>query len=278
VVEDGPRGVLQVQSIIEETEEFHAARDQLARRSQALTRSNAELEQFAYVVSHDLQQPLGMISSYLEMLDEAVGDDLDTDARDYFDRAIRGAERLQEMVDAVLGYARVDSRGREFETVDLNRVVDEVARDLEASIEASDAQITHDRLPIVMGDAAQLHQVFHNLLGNAIKFVDGGRPMVHVGADEDGSHWIVSVRDNGIGIAPEASDRIFVMFQRLHTQDEYPGTGIGLAICKRIVERHGGRIWVESRPSRGSTFFFTVPKRTGGEDESTADSTQTRVD
>jgi PAS domain S-box-containing protein len=270
VVEDGPRGVHQVQSIVEETEEFHAARDQLARRSQALTRSNAELEQFAYVVSHDLQQPLGMISSYLELLEDAVGDNLDTDARDYFDRAMRGAERLQEMVDAVLGYARVDSRGREFEAIDLNEVVEEVTRDLESSIGATNAHVTHDELPTVMGDGAQLHQVIHNLIGNAIKFVDARRPLVHVGADEDRNDWILSVRDNGIGIAPEASDRIFVMFQRLHTQDEYPGTGIGLAICKRIIERHGGRIWVESRPTRGSTFFFTVPKRTGGEDESTA--------
>ncbi|MGD8440669.1 MAG: ATP-binding protein, partial [Holophagae bacterium] len=264
-VEDGPGGVHQVQSIIEETEEFHAAQDELARRSQALSRSNAELEQFAYVVSHDLQQPLGMISSYLELLDESAGDDLEGEARDYFDRAVRGAERLQEMVDAVLGYARVDSRGRDFAAVDLSEVVDEVIHDFDGVIEETGAAVSRDELPTVLGDGSQLHQLLHNLIGNALKFAGGRPPRIHVGIDDDAARWTVSVRDNGIGIEPTATDRIFVMFQRLHTQDEYPGTGIGLAICKRIVERHGGRIWVESRPNRGSTFMFTLPKRTGGE-------------
>ncbi len=269
VVEEGAGGIRQVQSIVEETEEFHAARDELARRSQALSRSNAELEQFAYVVSHDLQQPLGMISSYLELLGDAAGGELDDEARDYFERAVRGAERMQEMVDAVLGYARVDSRGRDFGAIDLNQVVDEVIRDFDATVEATKAAVTRDELPSVIGDGAQLYQLLHNLIGNALKFVADRSPRIHVGIDDDGASWLISLRDNGIGIETDARERVFVMFQRLHTVDEYPGTGIGLAICKRIVERHGGRIWVESRPHQGSTFTFTLPKRRGGEDEAT---------
>jgi len=268
-VEDGPSGVRQVQSIVEETEEFHAAQGELARRSQALARSNAELEQFAYVVSHDLQQPLGMISSYLELLDKEVGSDLESEARDYLDRAVRGADRMQEMVDAVLGYARVDTRGREFTAVDLAAILDEVIDDLSDAIDETGAVITHDDLPSVVADGSQLHQLLHNLLTNAIKFVGERPPRIHVTATTEEGGWRVSVRDNGIGMEAETSERIFVMFQRLHTHDEYPGTGIGLAICKRIVERHGGRIWVESQPHRGSTFIFTLPKRSGGEDEAT---------
>jgi len=268
VVEHGPAGLLQIQSIIEETEEFHAAQGELARRSQALARSNAELEQFAYVVSHDLQQPLGMISSYLDLLEKEVGDTLQGDAPDYLDRALRGAERMQEMVDAVLGYARVDTRGREFNPVDLSAVFDEILDELADAIKEVDATVTRDALPTVVADGAQLHQLLHNLMTNALKFVGGRPPRIHVGASGDETEWKISVRDNGIGMEPEAMDRIFVMFQRLHTQEEYPGTGIGLAICKRIIDRHGGRIWVESRPHQGSTFVFTLPKRPGGEDES----------
>jgi len=266
-VEDGRTGVRQIQSIIEETEEFHAARSELARRSQALARSNSELEQFAYVVSHDMQQPLGMISSYLELLEGSVSDKLDNEARDYLDRVIRGADRMQEMVDAVLGYARVDTRGGEFAAVDLTAIVNGVVEELEEMIETAKATVTHDDLPTVVADAAQLHQLLHNLLTNAIKFVGAHPPHIHLSAVQDDSEWKVSVRDNGIGMEPDTAERIFIMFQRLHTQDEYPGTGIGLAICKRIVERHGGRIWVESHPHRGSTFVFTLPKRSGGENE-----------
>jgi PAS domain S-box-containing protein len=266
-VEDGPTGVRQIQSIIEETEEFHAAQHELARRSQALARSNAELEQFAYVVSHDLQQPLGMISSYLELLNTSVDDSLNDDSREYLDRVVRGADRMQEMVDAVLGYARVDTRGSDFAAVDLTAILDMVVDELGEAIEAVNATITHDDLPTVVADSAQLHQLLHNLLTNAIKFVGARPPRIHLSAVQDDSAWKVSVRDNGIGMEPDTAERIFVMFQRLHTQDEYPGTGIGLAICKRIVERHGGRIWVESQPHRGSMFVFTLPKRSGGEDE-----------
>jgi PAS domain S-box-containing protein len=260
VVEHGPTRVRQIQSIVEETEEFHTAQAELARRSQALARSNAELEQFAYVVSHDLQQPLGVISSYLELLEGELGDALDGAAKDYLGRAARGAERMQEMVDAVLGYARVDTRGRDFAPVDLNHIIDEVVDEFAESIAASGATVTHDDLPTVMADGAQLHQLLRNLVHNALKFVGKGAPRIHVSSTADDDHWEVSVTDNGIGIEPEAAERIFIMFQRLHTQEEYPGTGIGLAICKRIVERHGGRIWVDSQPHRGSTFTFSLPR------------------
>jgi len=266
-VEEGPTGIRQIQSIVEETEEFHIAQSELARRSQALSRSNAELEQFAYVVSHDLQQPLGMISSYLELLEGSIDDALGEESRDYLERAVRGAERMQEMVDAVLGFARVETRGNEFAPVDLADIVQDVVDELQETIEKSDATVTHDALPTVVADGAQLHQLLHNLLTNALKFAGERPPRIHLSAVHNASEWQVSVRDNGIGLEPEAAERIFVMFQRLHTQDEVPGTGIGLAICKRIVERHGGRIWVESQPHRGSTFIFTLPKRSGGEDE-----------
>jgi PAS domain S-box-containing protein len=266
-VDDGPTGVRQIQSIVEETDEFHAAQDELARRSQALARSNAELEQFAYVVSHDLQQPLGLVSSYLELLENRIGGALDDEARDFLDRASRGADRMQEMVDAVLGYARVDTRGREFAPVDLDKVLHEVLGELDEAVTATHAKITRDDLPTVVADGAQIHQLMHNLIANAVKFVAGRPPRVHLSAAEGENEWRISVRDNGIGLEPESAERIFVMFQRLHTQDEYPGTGIGLAICKRIVERHGGRIWVESQPHRGSTFVFTLPRRSGGDDD-----------
>ena len=266
-VENGRTGIRQIQSIIEETDEFHAAQSELARRSQALARSNAELEQFAYVVSHDLQQPLGMISSYLELLQGSIDDSLSEEAREYLDRVVRGADRMQEMVDAVLGFARVDTRGNEFAAIDLTAILSAVVDELKEPIEATGATITHDTLPTMIADGAQVHQLLHNLLANAIKFVGDRPPRVHISAVQTDSGWQVSVRDNGIGMEPDAAERIFVMFQRLHTQDEYPGTGIGLAICKRIVERHGGRIWVESQPHRGSTFVFTLPKRSGGADE-----------
>jgi len=269
VVEEGPTGVRQIQSIVEETDEFHAAQNELARRSQALARSNAELEQFAYVVSHDLQQPLGMISSYLELFEKEIGDKLEGEARDYIERAVRSADRMQEMVDAVLGYARVDTRGGDFTAVDLTAVLDEIRDDLAEAIEESGAAVTNDELPTVVADSAQLHQLLHNLITNAVKFVGDRPPRIHVSAEANDAEWKIAVQDNGIGMEAAATERVFVMFQRLHTQDEFPGTGIGLAICKRIIDRHGGRIWVESQPHRGSTFIFTLPKRSGGEDEAT---------
>ncbi len=264
IVDDAGSGIGHVQGVVEETGDFHAARQRLAERSEALARSNHELEQFAYVVSHDLQQPLSVISSYLELLTDSVMDRLSDEEGIYLERASAAAHRVQEMVDAVLGYARVDSGKSDFVRVDLGEVLERVSGNLWKEITCAKAEITSDELPTVVADPGQMEQLLQNLIGNALKF-SGGRPArVHLSAREHEDSWEISVRDEGIGIEPAAAGRVFVMFQRLHTEREYPGTGIGLAICKRIAERHGGRIWVSSRPNQGSTFFFTVAKDPDG--------------
>jgi PAS domain S-box-containing protein len=264
VSENSETGARQIQGIVEGSDAYHAAQRDLAERVESLTRSNDELEKFAYVVSHDLQQPLSVVSSYLELLSDSSRDKLTDEEESYLDRAASGAVRVQEMVDAVLSYARVDSRGGEFASVDLADVFEEVKSGLWKEITCAKAEITSEKLPVVAADRPQMEQLLQNLVANALKFSDKAPAKVHVGVEERVDEWQISVRDNGIGLDPEAADRVFVMFQRLHTEKEYPGTGIGLAICKRIVERHGGRIWVESVPNRGSTFFFTIPKRSPG--------------
>jgi PAS domain S-box-containing protein len=264
VVEDPSSGVRHAQGIVEETGAFHAAQDELADKAASLERSNDELEQFAYVVSHDLQQPLSVVSSYLELLGDSCRGKLSAEEESYLERAARGTVRVQEMVDAVLNYARVDSRGGEFSPVDLGGVLEEVKRRLWKEIACAKAEITGDPLPTVEADASQMEQLLQNLLSNALKFAGGTPARVHLSAVEVEAEWRISMRDEGIGIDPKAADRVFVMFQRLHTEREFPGTGIGLAICKRIVERHGGQIWFESQPLRGTTFFFTLPHRSPG--------------
>jgi len=263
VVEDTNSGMRHIQGVVEGTGDYHAAQEELSARTEALSRSNEELEQFAYVVSHDLQQPLSLVSSYLELLSDSVRDRLEGDEESFLDRAAGGAVKMQEMVDAVLGYARVDTRGGEFEPVNLDAVVEEVKAELWKEITCSKAEIVTDPLPTVFADPSQMALLLQNLLSNAMKFSEGGPAKIHIGVEEKEDEWWVSVRDEGIGIAPEATERIFVMFQRLHTDSEIPGTGIGLAICKRIVERHGGRIWVESQPGAGATFFIAIPRRAG---------------
>lgn len=267
VSDDPSSGRSQIQGLVEETEDYHAAQDVLVEQAESLARSNDELEQFAYVVSHDLQQPLSLVSSYLEMLAESSSGKLNEEEESYLDRASGGAVRVQEMVDAVLGYARVDSRGGEFTDVDLELVLDEVKSALWKEITCARAEVTSDGLPTVPADSAQMEQLLHNLLSNALKFSGGTPARVHLSGSETEKEWQISVRDEGIGVEGNALDRIFVMFQRLHTEKEFPGTGIGLAICKRIVERHGGRIWVESEPKMGSTFSFSIPKSAVAEGE-----------
>jgi len=261
VVEDAGSGMRHIQGIVEETGDYHVAQQELADRTEALVRSNNELEQFAYVVSHDLQQPLSVVSSYLEMLGDSIRDRLENEEESYLDRAAASAVRVQEMVDAVLGFARVDSRGGDYVPVDLSAVLEQVKSELWKEITVAKAEITNDSLPTVVADEAQMEQLLQNLVSNALKFSGSPPAEIHVSAEESESEWTISVRDNGIGIDPEASDRIFVMFQRLHTEREIPGTGIGLAICKRIIDRHGGRIWVESEQLLGATFFFSIPKQ-----------------
>jgi PAS domain S-box-containing protein len=224
-----------------------------------LEASNERLEQFAYAASHDLQEPLRMVSSYLQLIEGRYTDDLDADGEEFIAYAVDGAERMREMIDGLLEYSRIDSQGDPFEPVALDAVLEDVLTDLQVMIERSDAEITAESLPEVEGDPRQLRQLFQNLLSNAIEYSGDEPPRVHVSAERAGRYWRVSVRDEGIGIPDDDSDRVFQVFQRLHGREEYDGTGIGLAICRRIVERHGGRIRVDSEPGDGATFTFTLP-------------------
>ena len=229
-----------------------------------LKESNEHLEQFAYAASHDLQEPLRMVTSYLELLDRRYGDDLDADAEEFIGFAVDGAERMREMIESLLEYSRVDIRGDPFQIVDLDAVFAHTCQNLQVKIDETDAEVNAEHLPDVRGDGSQLNQVFQNLLSNAIEYSGDSPPVVHVSAEPTGDEWTISISDEGIGIAPDDQDRIFDVFQRLHTQDEHNGTGIGLSLCRRIVERHGGEIWVESEPGEGTTFLFSLPRDSSG--------------
>ncbi|WP_313693260.1 PAS domain S-box protein [Halorarum halobium] len=226
-----------------------------------LRESNERLEQFAYIASHDLQEPLRMISNYLQLLEGRYRDELDDDAREFIDFAVDGAERMKEMIDGLLAYSRVETAAEPFEPVDSEAVVGTVREDLRLRIEETDAELAVGDLPTVVADANQLEQVFRNLVSNALKYRGGEPPRVEIDARRGDGEWVFRVADDGIGIEPEYAERVFEVFRRLHTRDEYPGTGIGLALCEKIVGRHGGRIWVESEPGAGASFFFTVPLR-----------------
>jgi PAS domain S-box-containing protein len=249
-----PDGLMVAAAVTDITERRHAEQE-LARRAADLARSNAELEQFAYVASHDLQEPLRMVSNYTQLLARRYEGRLDTDADEFITFAVDGARRMQTLINDLLAFSRVGTRGREPEPTDCEGVLQQALMNLKAAIEESGAQITSDPLPTVSGDEGQLVQLLQNLIGNAIKFRGEDAPRVHVSAREEGVDWVFSVADNGIGLDEQYRDRIFVIFQRLHGREQYPGTGIGLAICRKIVERHGGRIWVESEPGQGATFY-----------------------
>ncbi|HXC31970.1 MAG TPA: CHASE3 domain-containing protein [Verrucomicrobiae bacterium] len=231
---------------------------ELATQAKDLARSNSELQQFAYVASHDLQEPLRMVASFTQLLAKRYAGQLDDDARDFINFAVDGATRMQTLISDLLNYSRVGTQGKPLAPTDSEGVFLKVLESLRFAIEENHATITHDPLPMVQADWLQLAQLFQNLLTNAIKFHGEAPPQIHVSAHDMGNNWKFSIRDNGIGIAQEHADRIFVIFQRLHTKIEYPGTGIGLAICKKIVERHGGRIWVEPTAGTGTTFSFTM--------------------
>lgn len=223
-----------------------------------LERSNGELEQFAYVASHDLQEPLRMVGSYTGLLKRRYAGKLDAEADEFMDYAMDGVTRMRALINGLLTYSRVGNEAKPLEETDSRAALDRALANLQAAISDRNASVLAGRLPTVMGNPLQLTQVFQNLVGNGLKFCKAQRPEIRVDAERRGDEWVFSVRDNGIGIDPQYRDRIFLIFQRLHRRDEYDGTGIGLAICKKIVERQGGRIWVESEAGKGANFRFTL--------------------
>lgn len=243
----------------QEHRQLALARQHLEESVKELSRSNAELQQFAYVASHDLQEPLRMVSSYTQLLAKRYKGKLDADADDFIGFAVDGASRMQKLIQDLLSYSRASTRSIEPERVPTEAALTAATDNLRIAVKESGAVITHDPLPTLTVDERQLTQLFQNLLSNAMKFRGHESPRVHVSAKRLDAEWVFSVQDNGIGIDRQYADRIFVIFQRLHNREQYPGTGIGLAICRRIVERHGGRMWMESEPGKGATFFFTLP-------------------
>ncbi|MDX2242419.1 MAG: response regulator [Leptolyngbyaceae cyanobacterium bins.302] len=235
--------------------------EQEVLQRQELTRSNAELQQFAYIASHDLQEPLRMVTSYLQLLERRYKDRLDADANDFIQYAVDGALRMRRLIHDLLTYSRIGTRGRPFELTSAQEAVDRAIANLQVAIAESTAEITYQHLPTLQADPTQLTQLFQNLIGNGIKFRSQASPQVQIAANRLDDAWLFSVQDNGIGIDPQYADRIFVIFQRLNNRVEYAGTGIGLAVCKKIVERHGGKIWMQSALGAGATFYFTIPDR-----------------
>ena len=259
-----PRGeVIGISSISYDITDRTRAQAELLARTEELTRSNAELEQFAYVASHDLQEPLRMVASYLQLIEQRYKGKLDADADDFINFAVDGAVRMKQLINDLLLFSRAGRNGNSA-AVNLTEVVVQALDVMQLAIEDVHAVVTYDPMPTVMGRESRLGEVIQNLIGNALKFRSERQPEVHIGCERRGDEWMFSVRDNGIGMAPEFHERIFAMFQRLHGREEFSGTGIGLAICKRVIEHHGGRIWVESKPAEGSTFFFTLPSAMEG--------------
>ena len=252
-VGDLQRAQAELKALNEELEQ------RVLERTAELRRSNEDLEQFAYVASHDLQEPLRMITSYVTLLRQREGSKLDENSRQFIAFALDGATRMQQFIQDLLGYSRVGKQGRVFEPVDANDACAAALANLQAAIERAGAEVTRDTLPTVKGDLSLLTQLFQNLIGNALKFRGEAPLKIQIACQHKGAAWEFAVRDNGIGIAPQDFERIFVVFQRLHAPERFPGTGIGLSVCKKIIERHGGRIWVESKPGKGATFFFAIP-------------------
>jgi PAS domain S-box-containing protein len=247
-------------AVFDDVTERKRAEAALNEAHQELKRSNAELEQFAYVASHDLQEPLRMVSSYTQLLMRRYGERLDGDAREFTAYIIDGAGRMKQLIEDLLAYSRVGTKGKEFKPVPVESALRRAIVNLRAAIEESGAAVTYESLPVAQADDTQLAQLFQNLIGNALKFRSASVPRIHVSCVQKPAEYEIVVADNGIGIEAQYFERIFMVFQRLHNKGEYPGTGIGLAICKKVIERHGGRIWVESSPGEGSAFHFTLPK------------------
>jgi light-regulated signal transduction histidine kinase (bacteriophytochrome) len=252
--------------IQEHADALNQANMDLKKQSKELKRSNEELEQFAYMVSHDLHEPLRMVSSYTQLLARRYKDKIDNDANDFISHAVEGTNRMQWLINDLLNYSRIQTNESAFEEASCCEILGQVKTNLQIAIEKSSALITNDFLPTINANPVQMMQLFQNLLDNAIKFAGELSPRIHVSADKKDDEWVFSVNDKGIGIDPQFNEHIFLIFKRLHDREKYPGTGIGLAVCKRIVERHGGRIWVESGTGNGTTFYFTMPATAGRED------------
>jgi len=264
LVRDAAGAPLYEIAVFNDITERKAAEHALHEAHEELKRSNAELEQFAYVASHDLQEPLRMVSSYTQLLQRRYREKFDDDANEFMGYIVDGAARMKQLIEDLLAYSRVGTRGKEFRPVEMEAALRRAVANLRAAISESHATVSNDPLPAVEADDVQIAQLFQNLIGNALKFRSQSVPRVHVSVTSTESEHQFAVADNGIGIEPQYFERIFMVFQRLHSKGEYPGTGIGLAICKKVVERHGGRIWVESRPGEGTTFRFTLPRRREG--------------
>ena len=249
-------GVIMFSEVI--TAQKHAE-EQLGQKARDLARSNAELQQFAYISSHDLQEPLRMVTGFLELLQRRYQDRLDDDATEFIGFAVDGARRMKQLINDLLAYSRIGTQERTTNSISCGGALSVALRNLEMAVSENGAQVTHGHLPRVAADTTQLTQLFQNLIGNAIKYRGPDPPRIHIEAVAADDELVFSVKDNGLGIEPQYHDRIFNVFERLHTRDEYPGTGIGLAICKKILDYHGGRIWLESEPGNGSTFFFSLP-------------------
>jgi PAS domain S-box-containing protein len=259
IIEDG--NIVGAVVTFRDITERKQAEEELKKLSDELARSNADLQQFAYTASHDLQEPIMVVAGFVNLLAKRYKGKLDEKADEFIEHAIDGTKRMQVLIKDLLDYSRVGSTGKSFTPTDCLSALDKAVFNLQIALKESGAVITHDDLPTVMADSSQLIRLFQNLISNAIKFRGKEAPKIHISAKQKEDEWIFSFKDNGIGIDPKFSDQIFVMFQRLHTKKEYPGTGIGLATCKKIIERHSGRIWVESEPGKGSTFFFAIPTR-----------------
>jgi light-regulated signal transduction histidine kinase (bacteriophytochrome) len=252
---EGERCIISVTHDITERKQ---AEEKLRIFADELEKKNKELEQFAYIVSHDLQAPLITIGGYLRLLERRYKEKLDSKAEEFIANSIEGTVQMQSLIRNLLDYARVDTRSMDFEQIDATVILNQALANLNALLDESDAVVNYDTLPEVTADPVLLSQVFQNLIGNAIKFRGKEPPCINLSAKKEDRKWLFSVSDNGIGIPHEQTDRIFEVFQRSHDKNKYHGTGIGLAICKKIIEHHGGRIWVESEPGKGSTFFFTI--------------------
>jgi len=236
------------------------AAEELERSTEELAKTNADLKQFAYVASHDLREPLRMITTFLQLLERRYKDQLDQNANEFISFAVDGAKRLDKMIMDLLEYSRVANQEMQFNDVGLLEVMDRVLSNLNVLIKENGAQITYDPLPTIWSDENLMVRLFQNLISNAIKYRREEAPIIHIYAEEEGNKYVFSVKDNGIGIDPQHLERIFTLFQRLHTHEEYEGSGIGLTIAQRIVHQHGGEIWAESEPEKGSAFYFTIPK------------------